>query len=129
MSQKQRSAVFAFFDGDNVGSTLEILLIEGKLEKAMRLSTRLKETLDGLCQLLATRDGVDILIAGGDDLLIRFDKTLHGIELLADIRKTYSAGTGLKLSCGTGASIIESVNNLRLAKLYGKNQIKGPVQW
>ncbi len=107
---------------------MEILLIEERLEEAMQFSTKLKEAIDLLCQVLAAREGVDVLIAGGDDLLIRFDNTLHGIELLNEIRETYSSRTGVRLSCGTGVSVIESVNNLRLAKLYGKNQIRGSVR-
>jgi len=117
---------FAFFDGDNIGDTIEILLLEGKIAEATSLSESLNDIVKQLRVILTAKNSVEIVILGGDDLLIKYDPKKCGCDLPDDIRTIYKNATGISLSCGIGESIVESINNLRLAKLYGKNQIRGP---
>lgn len=52
---------YAFFDGDNVSSAIEILLIENKIEFAASLSDKLKSTAREIEELLNTQPGVQVI--------------------------------------------------------------------
>lgn len=116
---------YAFFDGDNIGNTIEVLLIEGKVAEAISLSENINDAANKIGKILRSRNGIEVMILGGDDLLIKYDSEKYGSELLEEIRTLFQAKTGLSMSCGVGENIPESIQNLRLAKLYGKDQIKG----
>ena len=116
---------YAFFDGDDVSNIIEILFIENKVESAASLSGKLKSTVQEIEELLNAQPGVDVILSGGDEMLIRYDPTVIGITFLENIRRIFVSKTGISLSCGVGISISESIHNLRLAKLYGKNQTRG----
>lgn len=116
---------YAFFDGDSIGNTIELLLLEDKVKDAVSLSESLSNANEVLRATLATKSGVEVVILGGDDVLIRYDHQKQDRTLLEEIRNLYKSNTGISLSCGVGESISESIQNLHLAKLYGKDQIKG----
>jgi len=117
--------VYAFFDGDNIGDTLEILLTEDKVAEAKSFSNSIRDAFGDIEANLKASPDVEVVISGGDDLLIRYDPTLHGKSFIQQIMATFKSRTGHSLSCGVGEDIPQSVRNLYLAKLYGKNQIKG----
>ena len=116
---------YAFFDGDNIGDTLEILLVEEKVAEAQRFSRNIKIAISEIEAKLKDIPDTEIIIAGGDDLLIKYDSRLHNMSFLEEIRTIFKARTNHSMSCGVGENIPHSVQNLYLAKLYGKNQIKG----
>lgn len=116
---------YAFFDGDNVGNTIEILLIENKVDEATLLSRHINDAVYQLKIKLKKNSDVDVIILGGDDLLIKYDIDNDDIGLLEDIREIFKSTTGLNMSCGVGSTISEAIQNLHLAKLYGKNQLIG----
>lgn len=113
---------YAFFDGDGIGSKLEILLIEGKIAEASNFSESLKYALDTIIFDLKNNIHIKIILFGGDDLLFEFDNQINE-EFFESIRNKYYQMTGVTFSCGVGNSIQESIRNLYFAKLYGKNQI------
>jgi hypothetical protein len=117
--------LYAFFDGDNIGPTIEILLTENRIDEAVNLSKSINTVISEIEGILKSKDGIEIIILGGDDILIRYDTLKHGNELLEEIRNTFKARTGNSMSCGVGKDIPESIWNLHLAKLHGKNMIKG----
>ena len=116
---------YAFFDGDNIGNTIERLLIEGKVDEATSLSKNINNAAYRLEKKLQTKNGIDVIILGGDDLLIKYNSKEYGLELLKEIMLLFETTSGLSMSCGVGDTIPEAIQNLHLAKLYGKNQIKG----
>lgn len=124
-SINEDNMLYAFFDGDDIGTTIEILLLEDRIADAIAFSTNLNDVNKEIKIMLNSRDGIEIIILGGDDLLIKFDSKKYGQMLIEEIRAHYKSKTGTSLSCGIGKSIPESIQNLRLAKLYGKNQTKG----
>ncbi len=117
--------LYAFFDGDNIGNTLEILLIEGRISEAVVLSKNVTIAMTELETFLKAKSDVEIIILGGDDILIKYNDVKHNKDFLVEIARIFKDYTGLTMSCGVGGEITESVYNLRLAKLYGKNQIRG----
>jgi hypothetical protein len=120
--------VYAFFDGDNVGNRLEILLTEEKVEEAVRFSRNIQAALVEIEGLLKSIEGVSIIIMGGDDILIEFDHEKDGLRLIEDVRKKFYDATGNTMSCGVAEDIPGAIWGLHLAKLYGKDMVKGVLQ-
>ncbi|WP_026995408.1 mCpol domain-containing protein [Flectobacillus major] len=113
---------FAFFDGDNVGSTIEILLLENKVLDAKNLSENINKAINEIKQFL--EDKGEVLIAGGDDILVKLHDDDKFIEVLNSIGEIFFGKTGLTISGGVGDDIKTAIYELSIAKLYGKNQIK-----
>jgi hypothetical protein len=116
--------IYAFFDGDNIGDKLEILLLEGKIAEAQDFSHNIETAIDEIKIKLKSNPDVEIIIAGGDDLLIGYDPAMHNDLFLEELRSIFKARTNHSMSCGIGESIPQAVRNLYLAKLYGKNRIR-----
>jgi len=126
LNQKPKNEiVYAFFDGDNISDAIEILLVENKIIEATRLSEDIKEAMYEIEKKLKSIIGVEIVIIGGDDLLIRYEGEKLTKAVVEDVRKLFKSKTGISMSCGIGANITESIQNLHLAKLYGRDQIRG----
>lgn len=123
MEFRQDAMIYAFFDGDNVGDKIEILLLDGDLEKARALSESIKVSLTGIEQYLSGR--FEIILSGGDDLLVRFEDSEDILTIVAWVRSKFAQETGLTMSCGIGRTIADSIYQLGLAKLYGKNGVRG----
>ncbi|NOU48911.1 MAG: mCpol domain-containing protein [Bacteroidales bacterium] len=113
---------FAFFDGDNVGNTLEILLLDNNVRQAQNLSENINRAIIEIKEKLQNKG--DIIIAGGDDILVRLKNDDDLVKILEDIRQIFANTTGLTISCGVGKDIQTAIYQLSIAKLYGKNQIK-----
>jgi len=112
---------YAFFDGDNVGSTIEILLIEDRISDAQELSNNITKSLKKIKRRIENKS--EIIIMGGDDLLIRVEEKRIE-EVVKDVREIFSEETGLTISCGIADTVKSSIYQLSMAKLYGKNQVK-----
>lgn len=117
--------LYAFFDGDNIGPTVEILLTENRIAEAVEFSENIKSAMLEIENLLVSTDGINTLIIGGDDIVIQFDPSKQNIDFLENIRNIFKHRTGNSMSCGVGSSMQESIWNLHIAKLYGKNTIRG----
>lgn len=115
---------YVFFDGDNVGSTIEILLIENKIIEAQKLSKNISIALKKIETYL--EDKANILILGGDDILIEVKEDFL-VQVISEVQSIFKESTGLTISGGIGNSVKSSIYQLSLAKLYGKNQIKSEV--
>ncbi len=112
---------FAFFDGDNVGNTLQILLLENKISQAQILSENINKTITEIDCFL--KDKGEILIIGGDDILVKFESNDNLMNTVEQVRQMFMMATGLTMSCGIGEDIKTAIYHLSVAKLYGKNQI------
>ncbi len=117
---------FAFFDGDNVGVAIEKMLTIGDISKAQKLSTAIKEALGLMENEIKKYNSVEIIIIGGDDLLIKFIDTDIHQQLIKNLIQIFETTTSLSMSCGIGDSINEAIYNLHLAKLFGKAQVYTP---
>lgn len=113
---------FAFFDGDNVGNSIEILLIEGKLLAARNLSENINTAIIEIKDYLTGKG--EVLIAGGDDILAKLEDDEKFINTIETVREIFNQRTGLTISCGIGRDLKSAIYNLGIAKLYGKNQTK-----
>ncbi len=114
---------FAFFDGDNIGEIIEKCLHKNMIREAQIISQSLKDFFENLCQEFEKLEGIEVILSGGDDLLISFDANLYNKEFFEIIRRDFYNKTKTTICCGIGCTIQESIFSLYLAKLYGKNQL------
>ena len=114
--------VFAYFDGDNIGSRLELLLIDDQVEDARSYSASVNRALSEAQLILTRLPTVEVILAGGDDLLARW--TLGAVSLadVEAVRDAFLKFCGQSLSVGVGQSAGRAAYNLRRAKLLGKAQ-------
>ncbi|MEN8907560.1 MAG: hypothetical protein ABF289_16535 [Clostridiales bacterium] len=65
---------YLYFDGDNVGNNLELFLIDNEIEKAKELSTNINVALKDLKEKLMKLGACEIILFGGDDILIKYNE-------------------------------------------------------
>jgi len=122
--------MYAFFDGDGIGNLVELLLIENRIEEAKEFSESLMNALKSVVDYLNDETDIEIIIAGGDDLLIVTENGKIPKKLLNKIRNIFkkSNSQNATMSCGIGNSIQEAIFNLERAKLLGKDRIHSSIQ-
>jgi hypothetical protein len=117
--------MYAFFDGDDIGKKIEIMLLENRVFEAIDFSEKIKTAISHLYDIAQDQDNVDVIICGGDDFLVEIQDDSTDVSVFFDKIKTdFFVITGNTLSCGIGETVKESVMNLYFAKLYGKNQTR-----
>ena len=119
--------LFLQFDGDNVGSSLELLLIDGNLEAARQLSELLKQAMEALRLALVQSHRARVHIFGGDDILASCDSRKFSSSDARALLDDFRAVSGLSISLGVGNTVPAALENLRRAKLLGKNRYVGPL--
>ncbi|MEH2076970.1 MAG: mCpol domain-containing protein [Nostoc sp.] len=115
---------YAFFDGDNIGNTIENLLNNGRVQEATYLSESIKLAIFQIELFIKSTDDTELIIAGGDDVLIKYNTEKYNHTFLEKISKIFSKHTGLSMSCGVGENVSQAINNLANAKQGTKGIIK-----
>lgn len=116
-------ATYAYFDGDDVGAKLELLLLDNKEEDARSYSESINSALVQLRAFLSLMRAETIL-AGGDDLIAFWSSSgCISIREIENARRTFFDACSCTISVGIGGSLSEAASNLRRAKLQGKNQV------
>lgn len=113
--------MYAYFDGDSIGDAIELHLLNGNIQKAKELSSKLNDAIYQLKKEMDIMPNVEIILFGGDDLLIFYDKFEKELEMISKARNNYFNCCGHYISCGCGDTINIAMENLRKAKLMGKN--------
>jgi hypothetical protein len=65
-----RKMIFVHFDGDDIGSALELLLLDDCVEGAREYSASVTQALALVRASLASHGDADIFVSGGDDLVV-----------------------------------------------------------
>ncbi len=73
---------YAFFDGDNIGNTIENLLNSGRVREASQLSESIKDAVFQIEKFISSFEGAELIIAGGDDVLIKYNFVENEIGFL-----------------------------------------------
>ena len=115
--------LYIYFDGDDIGNHLELLLLDGKLKEAKLFSESIHRSFEKISKVLLSLNGACLVFSGGDDVVCMCDKTAWDANLSNKFQKEFQKATGCSLSGGVGTSIQEALMNLRRAKLSGKNRI------
>jgi hypothetical protein len=116
---------YAFFDGDNIGISMEILLTENRVFEAQKFSQNISSAMKEIRKILSSISDINIIILGGDDIFLEYNSFTTELFFIEDIRRIFKEITGNSMSCGIGKTPAESIRNLYLAKLYGKDRVKG----
>lgn len=119
--------MFIYFDGDNIGDHLELLLLDGKLEMACEFSQKVTGAMFELHKSLCSVQSVKIHLFGGDDLIAEFSKSSFSLEKIEYFRKQFKFQSGVTISAGIGKSIEVALSNLRRAKLLGKDRLEATL--
>ena len=117
---------FAYFDGDDIGSTLELLLLDDHIQEARDYSNSIIQAFEVITFSLVGNFEANVIIGGGDDLLVCFPTERVSRVDIEELRQIFFQACGRSVSVGSGTSAAEAVNNLRRAKLMGKNQLVMP---
>lgn len=113
--------MYAYFDGDNIGDSIELLLINANVKEATKLSVKLNDAIRQLKDELNDKLDIEIILYGGDDLLIKYDDVSDHLNIIQVARKNYFDCCGHYISCGCGDTLNIAMENLRKAKLMGRN--------
>jgi hypothetical protein len=114
---------YAFFDGDNIGNAIDNLLNSGRIQEATHLSESIKYAVSQIERFIGSSDGAALIIAGGDDVLIKYDPDRYKIGFLENISGIFEKYTGLSMSCGVGNNVSQAVSSLMNVKQQNKGSI------
>lgn len=117
---------YAFFDGDSIGNAIDNLFRSGKIQEARHLSESIKHAIFEIEQLVNAVDNMELIIAGGDDILIKYDPEIYNLDFLTRLSGIFTKHTGLSMSFGDGENIDQAINNLMEAKQQNKGYIISP---
>lgn len=117
--------MIVYFDGDDVSSALELFLLKGDTAGAREYSESLSRASAVIRGCLEADPEAEIILAGGDDFVVRFQHESAAPEFIERLRKAYSAECGRTMSVGIGNDSREATMNLRQAKLMGRNRVVG----
>lgn len=113
--------MYVYFDGDNIGDSIELLLLNGDVKGATKLSAKLNDAIQQLKDELDNKLDIEIILFGGDDLLIKYDDVSNHLNIIQVARENYFDCCGHYISCGGGDTLNIAMQNLRKAKVMGKN--------
>ena len=119
--------IFAYLDGDDVGTALELMLLDGHTEEARSYSLSVSRALEAARAILERHSGLDVIIAGGDDLVAAWRGEIIDFALIEEVRNHFVQACGKTMSAGIGFTASEATGNLRRAKLMGKNKVVAPT--
>ena len=64
---------YLFFDGDNVGISIEKAFMSDDVKFAQKLSKGINNAIKLINNYLKSLDNVEIILIGGDDILIKLE--------------------------------------------------------
>jgi minimal CRISPR polymerase domain len=117
--------VYVRLDADSVGERLELFLLKGRISEAEQLHEAIQAAMKQLRHRVL-EEGFDVLFAGCDDALFSGPSSLYKRDFLEQLRDSFVESTHCTLSCGVGFSMADALQNLRIAKLAGRDQIVEP---
>jgi CRISPR/Cas system-associated protein Cas10 (large subunit of type III CRISPR-Cas system) len=119
--------IFVYFDGDDIGPALELLLLDDLIEEAREYSRSINIAFRAVLNTLTDGEDVDVIVAGGDDLIVSWPDGSLATTDVHRIRHIFHDSCGRTMSAGVGFSLSEAAANLRRAKLAGKDRIVAPA--
>ncbi|MXP76950.1 hypothetical protein GN277_16640 [Lachnospiraceae bacterium WCA-9-b2] len=57
--------MYAYFDGDSIGDSIELLLLNGKIQEAKELSSKLNDAIYQLKMEMKLMPNIEIILFGG----------------------------------------------------------------
>jgi len=110
-------------DGDNIGDSIELALLNKDWILAQKVHNEVQEGIKQLVNFVKSFVGTKVLLVGCDDILFTINVESYDILILKKMQKNFLEATGFTISIGVGFNLLESIYNLKKAKLSGKNII------
>jgi len=117
---------FIYFDGDDVGARIELLLLRNDPDAAAAVSRDVVRAVGEIADAIRIQLGGTVLFAAGDEVLACVNDAPDPAWLDL-VRDRFRFATHLTISCGVGGTAAEAASNLHMAKLLGKNRAVGLV--
>lgn len=117
------SITYVRLDCDNVGDMIELSLYNSNPHEAQKIHNLIQESIKKLSIELEQSFDADILLIGSDDILFKTNRNKLSLKKLEDIRADFFEKNRITLSIGIGNDIQESLKNLKIAKISGRNRI------
>ena len=117
--------VYVLGDADRIRERIEGYLLGDRPADVRTFSERLAV---GLREFVCSAElllGADVLMAGGDDVLLCVKATSYSRHTLEELAKTFCQATGCTISLGVGGDVSIAYLNLRRAKAAGGGVIAG----
>lgn len=121
MNSADHTDSFLYFDGDDVGAGIELMLLEDNLAGAAKLSTQISGAISMLSSALELELAAEVVFAAGDDVLAHTTRPVVADDV-ERLRQEFRERSGLTISCGVADSPGGATRQLHLAKLRGKNR-------
>jgi GTP cyclohydrolase III len=116
------------FDGDDIGPALELMLLDNQIDLAREYSETLSRALLQIRDFLEKELGAEVIICGGDDLIACWNDGSVTSADIKDIRAQFFDSCGRTMSVGIGSTSREATQNLRRAKLLGKDRAVSTIE-
>lgn len=116
------------FDGDDIGPALELMLLDNQVDLAREYSETLSRALLQIRDFLEKELGAEVIICGGDDLIAYWNDGSVTSADIKDIRAQFFDSCGRTMSVGIGSTSREATQNLRRAKLLGKDRAVSTIE-
>jgi hypothetical protein len=110
-------------DCDNVGDKIELALYNNDAQSAQKISDTIKDNIKWFVEKIINNLKAEVLLIGSDDILYKTNEELYDLNELENLRQEFYKRTNITLSIGIGHSISQSLVNLNIAKISGKNKI------
>lgn len=115
--------VYALGDGNHIRENVEFYLLNHDLESLTKFSQNLTTAINELKELAISSMNAQIILAGGDDILLSVPREKYRKELIQELQQAFLAITGITISFGVGNTIEAAYINLRRAKTRKDDKI------
>jgi minimal CRISPR polymerase domain len=117
--------VYVLGDADRIRERIEGYLLGDTPAEVRTFSERLAGGLREFVRSAEILLNADVLMAGGDDVLLCVKPASYSRHTLEELAKTFCQATGCTISLGVGSEVSTAYLNLRRAKAAGGGVIAG----
>lgn len=113
----------AYFDGDDIGPFLELLLLDNRLEDARSYSRMVSLAVSNLAEAAKKDLQADVVVCGGDDVIVTWPGEDLAVDWIKRACAQFFGDCQRTVSVGIGSTARAALEGLRRAKLLGKGRI------
>lgn len=126
---QEKEKIYVYLDGDRIGANVELFLLDEDITSAAQLQISVKKSMQSLQNQILNDSSLELLMFGCDELILVGYDFFIVKNLVNKLRKSFHIDTGFTMSAGFGKTLRESLENLRRAKLLGRNRVIGIDQF
>jgi minimal CRISPR polymerase domain len=115
--------VFISVDGDDVGRSLELYILDNRIEELENFAIALTHRFEWFSSKLRHLFRAQIHLIGGDSILASCEPTEETVQCLENLRIEFFQEGLPSISIGIGNTSREAYLALKYAKLRGKNRL------